>query len=313
MKRYIIKRAISFIPVLIGVSILCFLLISFSGKDPAEVIARRGNMNATPELIEQVRVEMGLDGSLPERYFRWVSGLFTGEFGWSITSCRPISEDIAEYFPVTVTLVGMALLWTVLLSVPLALLCARFKNSIFDHLTRGVTIFGMCIPTFWLGFMLLFLFAVKMKWFTVLPEPGIKGYILPSLALAIPTVCGVIRLFRSTLLSEFSCDYVRYAKARGLSSTRILLRHVFRNALPPIVTVFCQYLGSLIAGSAVMEAVFSMEGIGSYMISAVLAADSTSAATCIIIIAVVFITANFIGDMVNSILCPWMVGERNDT
>lgn len=312
MKRYIIKRAISFIPVLIGVSILSFLLIAFSGKDPAEAIARRGDLNATPEIIEQVRVEMELDGNLLERYLRWMSGFFTGDFGLSITSYRPISEDIAEFFPITAALVGMSLLWTVVLSVPLALLCARFKNSVFDHLTRGVTVFGMCIPTFWLGFMLLIVFAVQMKWFTVLPEQGIKGYILPSLALSIPTICGIIRLFRSSLLSELSCDYVRYAKARGLSSTRILICHVVRNSLPPIVTVFCQYLGSLIAGSAVMEAVFSIEGIGSYMISAVLGADSTSTATCVVIIAAVFITANFIGDIINRLLCPWMVSESND-
>lgn len=311
MKGYILKRLISFIPVLFGVSILCFLLITFSGKDPAEVIARRGDINASPELIEQVRVDMGLDGSLFERYIRWVSGFFTGDFGFSITSYQPIARDIARYLPVTVSLVALSLLWTVVLAVPLALLCARFKNSFWDHLTRGITIFGMCIPTFWLGFMLLVVFAVQMKWFTVLPEPGIKGYILPSLALAIPTVCGMVRLFRSTLLAELSCDYVRYAKARGLSSSRILLKHVFRNALPPIVTVFCQYLGSLIAGGAVMEAVFSIEGIGSYMIRAVIAADSTSAATCIVIIAMVFITANFIGDMVNRLLCPWMVREGN--
>lgn len=313
MKRYIIKRLISFIPVLFGVSILCFLLITFSGKDPAEVIARRGDINATPEIIEQIRVEMGLDGSLPERYFKWVSGFFTGDFGFSITSYQPIAQDIAEHLPITVVLVGMSLLWTAVLAIPIALLCARFKNSLFDHLTRGVTIFGMCIPTFWLGFMMLIILAVQLKWFTVLPEPGIKGYILPSLALAIPTICGMVRLFRSALLSELSCDYVRYAKARGLSPWRILFCHVFRNSLPPIITVFCQYLGSLIAGSAVMEAVFSIEGIGSYMISAVIAADSTSAATCIVIIAVVFMTANFIGDIANRLLCPWMAGERNDT
>lgn len=312
MKYYITKRAITFIPVLIGVSILSFLLIAFSGKDPAEVIARRGDLNATPELIEQVRVELELDGSLPERYLRWVSGFFTGDFGISITSFRPIAADITEYFPITVNLVIMSLLWIVVLSVPIALLCARFKNGLFDHLTRGVTILGMCIPTFWLGFMLLIVLAVQLKWFTVLPEPGIKGYILPSLAPSIPTICGIVRLFRSSLLSELACDYVRYAKARGLSPTRILVCHVFRNALPPIITVFCQYLGTLIAGSAVMEAVFSIEGIGSYLISSVLAADSTSTATCIAIIATVFIAANFVGDICNRLLCPWMVNEYND-
>ncbi|MBQ6888479.1 MAG: ABC transporter permease [Lachnospiraceae bacterium] len=312
MKLYIIKRVASFVAVLIGVSMLSFLLIAFSGKDPAEVIARRGDLNATTELIEQVRVEMELDGSLAERYLKWVKGFCTGDFGMSITSYRPIAEDIAEYFPITAILVGMALVWTFLFSVPISLLCARYKNSMFDHLTRGITIFGICIPTFWMGFMLLIVFAVQLKWFTVLPESGVKGYILPSFALAVPVICGVVRIFRSSLLSELSCDYVRYAKARGLSPSRILICHVFRNSLPPIVTVFCQYLGSLIAGSAVMEAVFSIEGIGSYLISSVLAADSTSTATCIVIIAVIFITANFFGDIINRLLCPWIVSESND-
>lgn len=162
---------LSFIPVLIGVSILSFLLIAFSGKDPAEVIARRGDLNATPELIEQVRIELDLDGSLPERYFHWMSGFVNGNFGISLTSFLPISEDIAKYFPVTARLVVLSLLWAAVLSVPVSLLCARFKNGVFDHLTRGVTIFGMCIPTFWFGFMLLIILSVNLKWFTVLPEP----------------------------------------------------------------------------------------------------------------------------------------------
>ena len=312
MKRYILKRAVSFIPIMFGVSILSFLLIAFSGKDPAEIIARRGNMNVTPEVIEQVRVEMGLDGNIVERYFKWISGFFTGDLGTSVTSFRPISEDIAEFFPITMIMVGMALLWTLILAIPVSLLCARFKNGIFDHITRGVTIFGICVPPFWLGFMLLVVFAINMKWFTVVPTGTLKDYILPSFALAVPVICAVVRLFRSSLLSELSCDYVRYAKARGLSSSRILICHVFRNALPPIVTIFCQYLSSLIAGSAVMEAVFSIEGLGSHLISCVLAADSTSTATCIMIIAAIFVITNFIGDIINRLLCPWIASETND-
>ncbi len=312
MKRYVLKRAATFIPVILGVSLLSFLLIAFSGKDAAEIIARRGDANATPEMIEQVRIEMDLDGNIFERYGRWISGFFTGDFGISLSTYHPISEDIAEYFPDTMIMVGLALLWTALVSVPIALLCTRYKNRIFDHLTRGVTIFGICIPTFWLGYMGLIVFAVRMKWCTVIPTGRFTDYILPSVVLAVPVICGVVRMLRATLLTELSSDYVVYAKARGLSPGRILLKHVFRNAIPPIITVFCQYFGSMIATSAVMEGVFSIEGIGSYMIGSVIAADSTATATCVVIIAVVFILANTAGDILNRLLCPWIVSENND-
>ena len=312
MKQYVRKRLGGFIIVLIGVSILSFLLLAFSGKDPAEIVTRRFNMNATEAMISETRAEMGLDKPLPVRYLSWVKGLFTGEMGISIYSYREISKDLAEYFPVTFTLVGMALLWFVLLSVPGGLLSVRFRNGAADHVTRGVTLLGICIPTFWLGFLLLLAFAVKLPVFKVLPEPGIRGYILPSFTLAFPIACSTVRLFRSTLLSELSSDYVRYARARGLSAGRILTRHVMRNALPPIVTLFCQYLGYLIAGSAVVESVFSLKGIGSYLIGGVMASDATSVATCVVIIAAIFILANLAGDIINRILCPWMVRESND-
>ncbi len=311
MKTYIRKRLLGFVIVLIGVSILSFLLLAFSGRDPAEVIARRGNLNASQELIESVRVEMGLDKSLPIQYWNWIKGMFTGDMGTSITSFRPISQDLAEYFPTTFALVGLSLLWTVLLAVPIGLFCARFRGRAADHAVRGVTILGICLPTFWLGFLLLLAFAVKLPWFQVLPEPGIKGFLLPSFALAVPVACAMIRLFRSTLLAELSSDYVRYARARGMSAGHILTHHVMRNALAPIVTLFCQYFGYLIAGSAVVESVFSLKGIGSYLVSCVTAADATSAATCIVIIAGIFVLANLAGDVVNRILCPWMVRESN--
>lgn len=312
MKQYIKKRLLCFLIVLIGVSILSFLLLMFSGKDPAEIMARRTNINASSDMIEAARVDMGLNYSVPVRYFNWMRGLFTGNIGVSLYSSREISSDLTEFFPVTLSLVGLALLWIVLLSIPISLLCARFRNGAIDQITRGVTLIGMCVPTFWLGFLLLLAFAVKLPLFKVLPETGIKGYILPSFALAFPVACGMVRLFRSTLLSELSSDYVRYAKARGLSAGRILIHHVMRNALPPIITLFCQYLGYLIAGSAVIESVFSMKGIGSYLIGCVMASDSSSVATCIVMIAAIFVLANLAGDLMNRILCPWMVRESND-
>lgn len=282
MKKYIGKRIISFLIVLVGVSILSFLLIAWSGKDPAEIIAHRGVSNPTPEQIEMIRVEMGLDQPLPVRYIQWLSGMFTGELGTSLTTHQPIVKDLHKYLATTTSLVGMAILWIIVLTVPISLLCARKRNRLFDQVTRGITICGICVPTFWLGFLLLLFFAIHLKWFSVLPSPGWRGFLLPSFALAVPSSCSLIRIMRSSLLAELSSDYVRFAKARGLSANRILVCHILRNALPPVVTIFFQQFGFLIAGGAVIESVFSIKGIGTYLVDSVIAADTIAVSTCTI-------------------------------
>lgn len=311
MKKYLYRRLLSLLLVLLGVSILSFALIELFGNDPAEIIARRGNVNATYEMIEEVRVRMGLDRPLAVRYFSWIKGLFTGDVGLSIYSFEPVMEDIRNYFPTSLALTGISLLWVVILSVPISLLCARFKGGAADHAFRGVTILGLCFPSFWLGFLLLLAFAVKIPIFSVMPAPGLRGYILPSFALALPIACAFIRIFRASLLKELSADYADYARARGLSRGRILRAHAFRNALPPVVTLLCQYLGYLIAGAVVVESVFSIKGIGTYLVGCARASDSTAVATCVVIIAAIFVIANFAGDLINRLLCPWMVKEYN--
>ncbi len=307
MKKYLIRRLLMFLLVLAGVSVLSFALIALFGRDPAEVIARRTNINATYEQIEAVRRSMGLDKPLPLRFISWLTGMFRGDVGTSIHTFNPIMEDIAEYLPVSMAMVGLAMLWVIALAVPLSLLCARYPKSPADHVIRVGSIAGLSFPTFWLGFLLLIEFAVNHQFFKVVPEPGIKGYILPSFALALPVAAGFIRVFRASLLKEMSSDYAGFARARGFSGGQVLLRHAFRNALPPVVTMFCQYLGYLIAGGVVVENVFTMEGLGTYLVGCVTAADSTAVATCAVIIASIFVAANLIGDLVNRLLCPWMV------
>ena len=309
MKRYLLRRALLFLLVLVGVSLLSFALISLFGRDPAELIARRTNIYATFEQIEAVRHSMGLDKPLPARYVAWLGGLFRGDVGISIYSYKPIMEDIAGVMPVSLTLVGLAMAWVLLIAVPVSLLCARRPGGVADHITRVVSVVGLSFPTFWLGFLLLIAFAVKRPLFTVLPAPGLKGYILPSFALAVPVIAGFFRVFRASLLKEMGSDYADYARARGLSRGRILTRHALRNALPPVVTMFCQYLGYLLAGGAVVENVFTLNGLGTYLVGCVAAADSTAVATCAVIVAAVFVLANLMGDLLNRLLCPWMVRE----
>ncbi len=312
MKRYLLQRLLMFFLVLAGVSILSFTLIGLFGHDPAELIARRTNIHATYEQIEAVRHSMGLDQPLLLRFLSWLKGLLRGDVGTSIYTFRPIMEDIARYLPVSVSLTGFSLLWVVLISIPVSLLCARRPGGAADQIVRIVSIVGLSFPAFWLGFLLLIAFAVKVPIFTVVPVPGIKGYILPSFALSVPVTAGFIRVFRASLLKEMGADYALYARARGLTRGRILCSHALRNALPPVVTLFCQYLGYLIAGGAVVENVFTLNGLGTYLVGCVSAADSTAVATCAVIVAAVFVAANFLGDLVNRMLCPWMVREYND-
>lgn len=312
LKRYIAKRLVSAVLVLVGVSVLCFALIAVSGKDPAAAVAVSSGASADSELAERLREQWGLDQPLYIRYFIWIKGIFTGELGMSIATRNPISSDLSLYFPSTFALVGMGMLWLIILSFPIALLCVKFRNRLFDHIIRVLTIVGICLPVFWLGYMLLLLFAVKIPLFTVIPKAGIGGYILPSFALALPSACSTIRIIRASVLKETSSDYAAYARTRGLSENRIILCHALKNALPPVITLLSQYLGYMLAGSAVVESVFSLKGIGSYLVSSVTSGDSAACASCIVIIAAVFVLANLAADIINRSLCPWVVKEIND-
>ena len=312
MKKYLIKRLAGTIHVIIGVTVLCFILMTASGKDPALAVAMRSNSAGDTALIASLREEMGLDEPLPARYFLWLKGLLTGDMGKSVVTYHSITDDIKSFFPVTFRLVIMAMGWMILIVFPISMLCARFHNKMFDHIVRLLNIGGICLPVFWLGFMLLLLFAVRLQIFSVAPKAGIKGYILPSFALAFPSACGAIRVMRSSLLSEISSDYAAYARTRGLSEWQIILRHGLKNSLPPVITLFGQYLGYMLAGSAVAEKVFSLNGVGTYLISCVVSGDSPATAACIVIIAVVFVTANLAADVINRLICPWMVREIND-
>ncbi len=312
MKKYLIKRLVGTIPVLIGVTVLCFILMTVSGKDPAMAAALRSNSAGNTVLVESLREEMGLDKPLPIRYLLWLKGLLTGDLGRSAVTYHNISDDIITLFPVTFRLVIMAMGWLIIIVIPVSMLCARFHNKLFDHIVRVLSIGGICLPVFWLGFMLLLLFAVKMPIFNVVPKSGISGYILPSFALAFPSACGAIRVMRSSLLSEISSDYAAFARTRGLSEWQVIVRHGLKNSLPPVITLFGQYLGYMLAGSAVAEKVFSLNGVGTYLISCVISGDSPAAAACIVIIAAVFVTANLAADVINRLICPWIVREIND-
>lgn len=311
MKKYIRNRLLRLLFLLIGISLLSFLLVALTGTDSAEFIALRANMAAKPELLERIRAEYGLDKPLPLRYFSWLGGILQGNFGTSVYTGNSVGQDLATYFPITLQLVALSFFGIVVVSAPLGLLCAARKNRVTDHIVRGVTVFGICLPPFWLGFLLLLAFAVKLPIFSVVPAAGVKGLILPSIALAFPVICSTVRVFRASLLEELHCDYVSFALANGMTSGQILRRKVLRNTMPTLITLFCQYISYLIAGSAIVEKVFSLNGVGSYLMACITAADSFAIAACMLIVAVIYLAAEFLGDMLNLALCPWRMSHAN--
>ena len=240
------KRIVRLLILLLGVSVLCFVLTALSSTDPAVYIIRRGNLSPTPEMIAQVRTELGLDQPLPVRYFNWIGGIFHGDFGKSVFSTNEVAEDLARYFPQTLQLVVLSLAEIIVFSILPGVLCAAKKNKLTDHIMRIISLFGICVPPFWLGFLLLLGFAVEIPIFSVTPAPGIVGLILPSITLSFPVICSTVRVFRASLLEEMHRDYVSYARANGMTVNRILWTKALRNALPPVITLFCQYVSYLI-------------------------------------------------------------------
>lgn len=305
-----IKKIVELIIILIGVSILSFAFSNVSSIDPAEAFTRRNIVNPSEEQINEIRHKMGYDEPMYMQYIHWFKNCLKGDFGTSLVTQNPVLEDILGKLIATLTIVGMAFIWIVLFTILLSVLTAINKDSIADHIIRIITIFGISLPSFWLGFLLLTLFAITFSVFKVVDYGGIKSIILPSITLAVPIISSSVRVLRATILSNLSKDYVLYARARGLPLRKIIFRHVLKNALPPTITLFFQNIGFMIGGSAIVESVFSWPGLGNYFVNAILGRDLPAINGCVLIIATIFIICNFIAEFINIILNPHMKNTR---
>ena len=312
MLRYIRNRLVSLIIVLFGVTLLSFIFSNISSVDPAEALARRSMVSPTPEHIEELREKMGLNLPVYQQYLNWLRGMFRGELGTSLLTRNPVSVDLVKKLPATFSIVGLAAFWMILITVPLSILSALNKDSFFDHLLRIISIIGISIPKFWLGFILLVAFAIILPIFSVVDYGNFKSLILPSLTIAIPMAASSIRLLRATILANLNKDFVTYAKARGISKSNIICKHILKNSLPPMITVFCQYLGYMVAGSAIVETVFSWPGIGSHLVNAIIGRDLPTINGCVLVIAMLFVFFNLLADLVNSSINPKMLNEKGE-
>ncbi len=266
MGRYIAKRLLLMIPVILGVSLLVFTMMELSPGDPAQIIL---GIRATPESLAALRTELGLDQPFWVRYFNYIWNALHGDFGESWRSGLPVLQEIMVRFPSTIKLALGSMALMVLVGVPVGILSAVKQYSLLDNVTLTGALIFSSMPSFWLGTLLILAFALGLNWFPATGGDTIRSYILPWITLAASSLATLVRMTRSSMLEVIRADYIKMARAKGASEQRVILRHALRNALMPIVTIIGMDFGKLLGGTMIIEQVFTLPGLGSLAITSV--------------------------------------------
>ncbi len=304
MCRYIGKRLIQLIFVLLGVTFLTFAVTSAAPSDAAEMSYLSKGFTPSAELLEETREEMGLYDPLLIRYGRWLSDALQGDLGKSYSYEESVMTQLNRKLPGTLRLAGSALALMLLIAFPLGILTAVCQNSAVDYGVRLITFVGNSMPNFWLALILMFVLAVKLKWFPVIGSDDWNSMILPMLTLAFPLACSYIRQIRAAVLEELSQEYVTGARARGLSEGRIMLCHVLPNSLVPILTLIGLSVGHLLGGAAIIETIFSWQGIGTMVVEAIRNRDYPVIQGYVIWMALIYVLINLSVDIACHLMDP---------
>ena len=311
MGRYLLRRLLLLVPVLLGVSVVVFLVLHLSPGDPAEIML---GSQASQEDVARLRADLGLDEPLPLQYARWMAHVLQGDLGRSIRLRQPVLGEVLIRFRATLILATTALLLSTGFGIALGVLSAARPRSLVDRLSTLGSIFGASMPSFWLGLVLMVCFSLWLGW---LPASGMYGahgaggladllshLVLPAVTLAAASTTIIARLTRSTMLDILRQDYVRTARAKGLVERGVVLRHALRNALIPTVTVVGVQAGYLLGGAILTETVFAWPGVGTLMIQGILARDFPLVQGCVLVIALGFVLFNLAVDLLYAFLDP---------
>jgi peptide/nickel transport system permease protein len=307
--KLIFVRLVALAPMLLALTVASFALVHVIPGDPALVMM---GGEGTTQAVEELRRQLGLDRPLHTRYLEWLGKIARGDLGESLYNRTRVSDELLWRLPTTLTLVALALLFSIGIGVPAGLLSAAFRNSWIDHTARLLTLVSLSLPSFWLGLMLIILFSL---WLDLLPivgyEPITSGFwkaipflILPSLSLGSYLAALLTRLTRSSMLEVLNQDYVRTARAKGLGDRVVLMRHALRNALIPIVTVIGINVGILLGGSAVIETVFVLPGVGQLVVRSLYNRDLPVIQGLILYVAVIYVLVNLLVDVIYTYLDP---------
>ena len=301
MSRYVIKRLVMLIPVLIGVTFLVYFIISLSPGDTAAMLAGEDADAAT---IEALRHELGLDQPVIVQYARYMLNLLQGDMGNSYKTGRPVTNMIVSCFPNTAKLAFWSILVAVGIALPIGIISATKQYSMFDNVGMVVALIGVATPNFWLGLMMIILFSLNLGW---LPSGGSKGwtsYIMPAITLGTGDAALITRMTRSSMLEVIRADYIRTARAKGVPEGKVVYQHALRNALIPVVTAIGLQFGSLLGGATLTETVFAWPGIGRSTVDSIKTKDTTQVLGNIVILTITFSCVNLLVDILYAFIDP---------
>lgn len=309
MTRYILQRLTALIPILFGISALVFLILHLVPGDPALIML---GVDATDESVQALRDQMGLDKPLLLQYLSWMWNLVQGDFGVSIHSGQPILPEILDRFAVTlqITLLAGIIGWSI--AIPIGVLSAVKAGSITDLMGRLFTLLGISVPNFAVGTLLLLVFSLYFGWFPPIdfvnlwddPIMSIKKLILPAVTMGIVMAAGVMRMTRSTFMETLGKDYIRTARAKGNTEMKVLFGHAFRNSAIPILTIMGMQFGYLLGGSVIVEQIFSVPGLGQYILDGIYSRDYPVVQGGVLFIALSFVLINLFIDLIYAIIDP---------
>jgi peptide/nickel transport system permease protein len=301
MLTYFVRRVLYLIPVLLGVSLLTFLIAKVTPGDPARMMA---GMVATQETIDRLHVQLHLDDPVWMQYGRFLWNASHGDFGVSYRGQKPVIRSILSRFPKTLELTLAAISITILVGIPTGILAARKRGGFLDRFVLVSTTTMLSIPIFWLAIVLLYIFGVYLNWINVTGNEGLKGLILPALCLSVGSGAYLTRLTRASILEVLGEDYVRTANSKGLARPVVMNRHVLRNALIPVVTFLGMSLAGMLGGAVFIENVFGRSGLGRFMINAIGARDLPEITGSVLFLATVFVCMNIVVDLIYAVIDP---------
>ena len=305
MRKFIVKRFLQLIPILIGITLLSFLLMQSSSMDAIDVMEQNTGGSMSEEEKAAIREELGLDKPIAEQYIVWLGGILTGDMGVSYVSGQPVFSTFVSKLPATIALTITSILLTVLISIPLGIISAVKQNRFVDYMIRFLSFIGNSLPNFFVSLLLIYFFSLKLGWFPVMGNAqGWKSIILPTLTLALAMASKYTRQVRATVLEELNKDYVQGARARGIQENKILYFSVLKASMLTIVTLLALSIGSLLGGTAIVESIFMWDGVGKMAVDAITMRDYPVIQAYVIWMAVIYVMVNLITDIIYCYLDP---------
>lgn len=312
MLQSVLKKIGSFLIILLGITFLSFLLSYLSPSDPVEIMMKKKGNMVSEEVIEQKREELGLNQPLVVQYVNWLKGIVKGDFGTSYKSNKPVLQEIQKCLPYTIKLTLLSMFLTIVISTPLGVLCARYKDGWLDNLLRFVTYLFSSLPSFFLALVLMYCFALKLKWFPVIAKGSTGGIGNAALVLSLTLAAWYIRQVRAIVLGELEKEYIDGLLARGVSETKIMFGHVLRNCLMPLVTLVGISFGTMLGGSTIVESIFTWPGVGKMAVDSITSRDYPVIQGYVVWMALIFLFINALVEISYSLLDPRLRKGREE-